>query len=265
MHGAYRKSAEQEGNVTEADWITSTAPEKMLRFLRDRGLVSNRKHRLFAVACCRRVWHLLPEVSRRAVEVAEQFADAGATADNLRAANDAARVAAKDAYDAAWVEPEAEGDWGYILDEVCLDASAPFRAGAETASDHPDLGWHAAYNCVAAVAHTAFPQTAEDAIQPEPPGRKAARATEHAAQASLLRCIYGNPFVSVAFEASWRTTAVVALANGVYESRDFTVMSVLADALEDAGCTNNDILSHCRSDGPHVRGCFVVDAVLGKS
>ena len=56
----------------------------------------------------------------------------------------------------------------------------------------------------------------------------------------------------------------VALARQMYESRDFSAMPILADALQDAGCDNEDILSHCRSDGPHVRGCWVVDLVLGK-
>jgi hypothetical protein len=67
------------------------------------------------------------------------------------------------------------------------------------------------------------------------------------------------------FDPSWRTEVVVGLAAGMYESRDFAPMPVLADALEDAGCAAPDILAHCRGPGPHVRGCWVVDLVLGKS
>ncbi|MBN9517038.1 hypothetical protein J0H58_00740 [bacterium] len=70
--------------------------------------------------------------------------------------------------------------------------------------------------------------------------------------------------LAVAFNPSWRTEAVVGLARGMYESRDFAPMPVLADALEDAGCDQPDILAHCRGDRPHVRGCWVVDLVLGK-
>lgn len=77
--------------------------------------------------------------------------------------------------------------------------------------------------------------------------------------------IFGNPFRHIAVDPSWRTEAVVGLARGMYESRDFAPMPVLADALEDAGCADADILAHCRGDGPHVRGCWVVDLVLGKS
>jgi hypothetical protein len=93
----------------------------------------------------------------------------------------------------------------------------------------------------------------------------AKRVQDRSDLAALFRDIFGNPFRPVAFDPSWRTEAVVALARGMYESRDFAPMPVLADALEDAGCADADILAHCRGDGPHVRGCWVVDLVLGKS
>jgi hypothetical protein len=80
----------------------------------------------------------------------------------------------------------------------------------------------------------------------------------------LLFCIFGNPFRPVAFDANWRTSDVVAMALGMYETRDFAAMPILADALQDAGCENADVLEHCRGAGPHVRGCWVVDLILGK-
>jgi hypothetical protein len=82
--------------------------------------------------------------------------------------------------------------------------------------------------------------------------------------AHLLRCVAGNPFRPVAFDPEWRTSTAVALAQQMYESRDFSAMPILADALQDAGCDSDDILAHCRGPGPHVRGCWVVDLVLGK-
>jgi hypothetical protein len=81
---------------------------------------------------------------------------------------------------------------------------------------------------------------------------------------ALLDDIFGNPFYPVAFDPSWRTSAAVGLAASMYEARDFAGMPVLADALEEAGCGDADVLSHCRGGGPHVRGCWVVDLVLGK-
>jgi hypothetical protein len=81
---------------------------------------------------------------------------------------------------------------------------------------------------------------------------------------ATLRDIFGNPFRPVAFSPDWRTDTAVSLARAMYESREFGAMPILADALQDAGCDNDDILSHCRGAGPHVRGCWVVDLVLGK-
>ncbi|WP_232068387.1 hypothetical protein [Gemmata obscuriglobus] len=89
-------------------------------------------------------------------------------------------------------------------------------------------------------------------------------AQEQAEQVVLLRDIFGNPFRPVTFSLEWRTETTVALAAQMYESRDFSVMPILADALQDAGCDSADILDHCRGSGPHVRGCWVVDLVLGK-
>jgi hypothetical protein len=81
----------------------------------------------------------------------------------------------------------------------------------------------------------------------------------------LLFDIFGNPFRPVVFDPEWRTSTAVALAQQMYESRDFSPMPILADALQDAGCDNADILNHCREpNGVHVRGCWVVDLVLVK-
>jgi hypothetical protein len=79
---------------------------------------------------------------------------------------------------------------------------------------------------------------------------------------ALTRDVFADP---VPVAAEWRTTTAVVLAAAMYESRDFGAMPILADALEDAGCGEPAILAHCRGPGPHVRGCWVVDAVLGRT
>jgi hypothetical protein len=85
-------------------------------------------------------------------------------------------------------------------------------------------------------------------------------------QNAVLRDILGNPFRPVHFSPNWRTDTAELLARQIYESRDFSVMPILADALQDAGCDNDDILNHCRNpDQFHGRGCWVVDLVIGKS
>jgi hypothetical protein len=87
---------------------------------------------------------------------------------------------------------------------------------------------------------------------------------ERAVQTEVARCIFGNPFRPITLDPRWETETVVSLAQGIYTDRAFDRMPILADALEEAGCVNADVLSHCRGEGPHVRGCWVVDLVLGK-
>jgi hypothetical protein len=90
---------------------------------------------------------------------------------------------------------------------------------------------------------------------------------ERAEQASLLRCICGNFYRPATIDPVWLTWhdgLLVSMARKMYDSRDFTDMPVLADALEEAGCTNQDILNHCRQSGVHVRGCWVVDLLVGR-
>jgi hypothetical protein len=83
-------------------------------------------------------------------------------------------------------------------------------------------------------------------------------------QAFLAHDIIGNPFRPVTFLPEWLTSTVVALAQQMYDSRDFSALPILADAMQDAGCENTQILEHCRGPGPHVRGCWVVDLCLNK-
>jgi hypothetical protein len=82
---------------------------------------------------------------------------------------------------------------------------------------------------------------------------------------AYIREIFGDPFHPIVVDATWLTAHVVALATGKYQDRAFDGMPILADALQDAGCDNNDILNHCRKPGEHVRGCWLVDLLLGKS
>jgi hypothetical protein len=93
---------------------------------------------------------------------------------------------------------------------------------------------------------------------------RSAESLEESAQCTILREIFGNPFRPVVLNSTWCTTTAVSLAQHIYASRDFSAMPILADALQDAGCDSEEMLSHCRGEGPHVRGCWVVDLVLGK-
>jgi hypothetical protein len=83
-------------------------------------------------------------------------------------------------------------------------------------------------------------------------------------QVPLLHDIFGNPFRPVTADPTWLTSTAVALARTIYEERAFDRLPILADALEDAGCDNAELLAHCRGEGLHVHGCWAVDLVIGK-
>jgi hypothetical protein len=80
----------------------------------------------------------------------------------------------------------------------------------------------------------------------------------------LMREFFNPQWGPLPSQAAWRTDTVVALARQMYDSRDFRAMPILADALQDAGCDNDEVLNHCRAGAVHFRGCWVVDLVLGK-
>jgi hypothetical protein len=191
----------------------------MLDLLRAQAAVSDRKERLWACACCRRLLHLFPEGRhRRHGEVAERYADATAGREELRKAQ------------TRWA-------WGFSLDPG-------------TGCEPDNLAW----------------------VAPD-------RLAEVAAQADLLRNIFGRPpFCKRRLDPRWWTPLVLSLAQAAYQERvapdpsrpgwlvlDLARLAVLADALEDAGCTDATLLSHLRGPGPHVRGCFALDLVLAKS
>jgi hypothetical protein len=228
--------------MTEAEWLASGSPGDMLRILQNRSLLSRRKTRLFAVACCRRTWDLFTdEHSRRAVVVAEWDIDSLTNKEAVRVAERGAAPGAgmwvRDApRDAAWV----------ALTAGRLTAEGP------AAVDVPGVA--------AALDLLAVATASPDAARHD--------------QATLLRDCFGPlPFRRLALPRSLLTANVMALAQAAYADRSFSSskldperLAILADALEEAGVVDAAILSHLRSPGGvHVRGCFAVDAVLGRS
>ena len=197
--------------------------------------LSRRKQRLYAVACCRRIWHLLPdERCRDAVVVAEQFADGLATTKAIQQARSSAQrtastVTEQVAKDAAWAVVWA------------TSPASRIRYLAQTAGE-------AAARAAAGVA--------------DRPARAAALETEKDSQQLLLHDLW--PPDSFAFNASWRTPAVVGLVEAIYEGRAFDRLPMVADALENAGCHDASILGHCRHPGLHVRGCWLIDLLTAK-
>src|SRR5262245_8409142 len=231
--------------MSEADWDRCTDPRRMLEWLQGRGRLSERKARLFAVACCSRIWPLLTDQrSRSAVEVAERYADGIASGAEREAAAQGAWQARScmkhfNALDAAW--------------DSCGPAEATLDA-AEAAAH--EVAWAAATE----------DEQLEGTYLQNPAGQAAYQA-ERTSQAAMLRDLF-NPFRTASFDPAarrWNSGTAVALARQMYETRDFTLAPLLADMLEDAGTTDSQLLEHCRSRGPHVRGCFATDLSLGKS
>jgi len=186
------------------------------------------------------------------VRVAESFADGDATAKQL----DLARREAIKGYQQSRVRVRGSvfggtgrGYTGATYRAfgagacLCAAGADPY-ASLEEPGDQPVLDWQDAAD------------TAMDA------GSK--WHAELAAICGMLRDIFGNPFRAAAVDPAWLTPAVLALAQGIYDGRAFNRMPLLADALEAAGCDDATVLDHCRGAGPHVRGCWVVDRVLGK-
>jgi hypothetical protein len=235
--------------MTSSDWLTSTDPQTMIAFLQDNGRASQRKQRLFAAACSRRLWHLLVhDASREAIEVAERFAEGLATGDELYRANKAADEVRQ-------FLPQAAGE----ASEACF---AAVEAVPEDARDHLAAYFPAARAIGWVNATADVPDTQ-------------AEIAERSVQTAILRDIFGNPFhplspLSTAL-LEWQDRLILHLATAIYDNRllpsgklDPDRIAVLADALLDAGCTDAELLGHLRSEGSHYRGCRVLEAIMDR-
>jgi hypothetical protein len=237
--------------LTEAEWLASTDPKPMLDFLRGKG--SDRKARLFACACCRRVWPLLlSEIARDALAEVEAYADSLL---NVRDFEDV-RLAAETAYRRA-----AEAARRPPMDPDQAPALQAARSAAEAV-------WYASHPADADSAPALAALAVRLALG------EAAADEERRRQCGLLRDVAGNPFRPAAVDPAWLECSggiVLALAQAAYDERklpegtmDPARLAVLADALEEAGCADAAILSHLRGPGPHVRGCWAVDLILDR-
>lgn len=212
--------------MDEATWLACDDARRLLAAVRSR--CSERKLRLAACACCRAVWVLVTDRrSRRAVEAAERHADSLA-------------------------------DDGLLLDRYPAAVSAAHKIERKFGEDDPRLA------VATAASYTALTDPAEDVARftinqllPALP------ADGHARLCATLREVLGNPFRPVAVPPESVSPAAQAVARTVYDEGQFAELPVLADALEDDGCSCRELLEHLRSAGPHFRGCWALDAVLG--
>jgi hypothetical protein len=246
--------------MTEKRWLDAKHPFEILPHA---GCRSARKRRLLACACARRVFGFIGDAHVLAmIETAERYADNQATEADLRAAHKQAVRRFDD-------RQEWEG--------FTKAAKFAIRAGFATATKSFVL-----FKDVVEEAQDAM----EALVTPDTPGAGSslriisggmggvkkllnnpkwggARAIEALAQCALVREIFGNPFRPPAIDPGRLGRDAPAIARSIYDDRAFDRLPNLADALDEAGCVDAEILGHCRSEGDHVRGCWVVDAVLG--
>jgi hypothetical protein len=213
--------------MTEAEWFAATDPIRMLELLGDH--CSRRKLRLFIAEGVRSLEPIFKNDQKVLAALHEQVAEGQATEEDLE------RHLLRNMPD-LWEHRAPGGN----LPSVWQSARTLVRERFKLA-----------------------PLEKNEVVTEE------SRAAEYAAMCSQLRCIFGNPFRRAPRLApavlSWDGGTVPRLATAVYDDRAFDRLPVLADALEDAGCTDAAVLGHCRSGGEHARGCWVVDLILGKA
>lgn len=212
----------------------SSDPEAMLSFLQDTGPISTRKLKLFAVACCRRVWHLTRDERNRAgVEMLERLADGNEPDRHLREFVEAASAADH------WLEGESEATWAAATAAAAATSLVNLTPGSEVELD-----------TVISVTIAAGGALGLEISWQHP---------EKRGHDGLLRHIFGNPWRPLNSPAHW-PTAIIKLAEAQYEGEDCSM--ALHDALLEVG--NNDFAQHFR-ETVHPKGCAWLDAILGKN
>jgi hypothetical protein len=242
--------------MTEADWLTGTDFAAHVRFAAER--LSPRRRRLLAAAFCRAASPLFdhPELNR-ALSAIEWYADGKDAAAELEKARQACRFVAMDVYE----RHARQIDAGQIGGEDAVHHEVAWAVAC--AASTPLTPLDVANRVAGAVVQA---RTGAGLLTPVPSSVfDAATAEQSLAMRSIVWEVAGNPFRPAAFNLAWRTDTAIALAAPMYVGRDFGAMPILADALQDAGCDSEGVLNHCRDvSRTHVRGCWVVDLVLGK-
>lgn len=243
--------------MSEKRWLKSSRPQRMLDLLTD---ANDRKFRLYGVACCRAALHRFPA----AITVAERSDDGLASAEELAAVHERA---------CRTVHTNISWDWEAIEDMAVMVATGPSAKVAATAhamtafargsrtqpwwmSGEPDCiftqralkRWSCVKNIFTVIPAILLRRWYSVKAEPE---------------AEILRDVFGNPYRPVAMEAGWSTEVVRTLARVIYHERRYEDMPVLADAVEDAGCAQTELLRHLREKAHHVRGCWALDVLLG--
>jgi len=231
--------------MTSEEWDRCADYQQLLRAIGSTWSADLRRRRLLANACFLQLMRSGLDDDLRfgrctlenVIDVSEQFAEKHATAKAMRAYN----------FEISRWKRKNLKKWNDKIISRTEDAVDVLIQ--LTSSDHPD------YATLLTVELTLRQSWKRN------PGEYASGVSD------LLRDIFGNPFRPVAIDPdwlTWRDGTIPNLAQTIYDDRRFDILPILADALQEAGCINEDIIQHCHSPGPHVRGCWVVDLLLGK-
>lgn len=255
--GDDRQPSPEAAGLSESEWRESGDPRLLLDFLRNK--ITNRQLSLFSVACCRRAWTLLAPASKAAIEATERFVDGHLSEEQqgmaVQAAIDAevgVMLRRREVMEVGDTRSVGDVD-ATLIKRLSAAASAvtygmpPSHLIGTYTLDTPDQD----RGVMAMLSQITFAIT----------GRVSDPA-EFRLQCEMLRDIVGDPFHQAALDPSSRNAKVVSLAEAIYAERAFDRMPILADALEEAGCTEASVLEHCRGPGPHVQGCWVLDLLL---
>ena len=279
--------------MNEAEWINCRDNEQIYQFLISKE--SERKRQLFLCACCRHAFGLITKdqkdrVSNMAIEYASQ---SGINLGDVWEVSQSAIEAAEKYADGLLKESEQEAmaditrDVGHLYGDIAACAPAPdedpdfddasVKMGGDVANAsqcavnaHPNAS---ELTVRVAANFTSFDEDAYYAGAHGDPNidlnhpHMVARRAERAFQWKLLEDIFGETSRKKKIKRKWlrwNDGYIPHLAQEIYDNRDFERMSLLADALDEAGCKDEEILNHCRQQNEHVRGCWVVDLLLGK-
>jgi len=242
--------------MTEAEWLVVADATRLLSAV-NHHRPDDRVYRLFACACCRAIWPLLTDlVSRQAVEVAERFADGSASDAELQAAGTEANRIAVMYWEAVSRERGESGEVDSAGDHIfgATDDEGDAYSHAATAAVATTHGTAAiaARNALVAVRRAEFLAGRWSVVLPAGPSH-----------ADRLRDIAGSPFRSPVRGPALGPTGR-AVAEVIRDERRFADLPILADALEDDGWTDGELLAHLRGPGPHFHGCWALAFVLGR-
>jgi hypothetical protein len=249
--------------MIESEWKLCKDPRQMLDWLRNSDKLTERKARLFAIAFCRCLWPRLTderEQPRKALEVAERYVEGAATEAELRQAHNAYHAE-------VYMLREAKSWWGQRVLEF-LHKTFP---SDHWAYDFPPTSFDfAILGSVSRKAIKGVNVLAREVarLPDEFRGNRDLAIPENASElCHVFRDIFGNPFHPVAFDWTllrWNDGLLGKLAQRIYDEKAWDLLPVLADALEEAGYTDQDALGHLRGPELHFRGCHVIDLLLNR-